>query len=401
MVIILQYCVRHNENIKAELMVHRQLPNVTLQLKAGLVAAALALAGCATQNQIAEQSTKANRAVEEAQNQVLLLNVVRAYKQRPTYLTAISKIAGPIGTATPTAALSLPFGVDAPRVFNFSPSARADAPNFDVAVLDTHNFMRGFLQPVAPGTLKVYLDQGWPAHLLLSLFIREIRRPDGTAITNAPLKRAAFEEFSADLHKLVYGCGLHIESRPVKIGPPLDATTVKANLGTLMAMQKEGMELREVSGRGYQLQKPNAMPVFAVNKTCNMKLAVAGEDRKQNGGRDEHIIVLRSPEAVLNYLGELVRAQLQGAHGDPRQTYVPQTWPGEHVPESLFVVKTGEPKAGEAVITIEYEDVTYYVPRDPAAGRSMQALSLLAQLIGLHKNAAELPTTSSVRVINP
>lgn len=377
------------------------LSGCSQRLKAAVAAAALTLCGCATQYQIAEQSTKANRAVEDAQNQVLLLNVVRAYKQRPTYLTAISKVAGPIGTATPTAALSLPFGVDAPRAFNLSPTAKADAPNFDVAVLDTHNFMRGFLQPVAPATVKVYLDQGWPAHFLLSLFIREIRRPDGSAVTNTPLNRASFDEFSGDLRRLVDMCGLHIESRPVKIGPPLDAATVKANLGTLIAMQKDGMELREIAGHAFQLQKPNALPVFTVNKTCNMKLAVAGEDGKPSGGRDEHVIVLRSPEAVLSYLGELARAQLDGVHGDAEKTYIPTAWAGDDHPEPIFVIKAGEPMSGQAVVQVEYEGSTYYVPRGASAGRSMQSLSLLAQLIGLQKNAAELPTTTSVRVINP
>lgn len=377
-------------------MAHRHV------LRALTLAASIAFAGCATQYQIAEQSSKANRAVEDAQNQVLLLNVVRAYKQRPIYLTAISKVAGPIGTATPTAALSLPFGVDAPRAFNLSPTARADVPNFDVAVLDTHNFMRGFLQPLAPATVKVYLDQGWPPHFLLSLFIREIRRPDGSAVTNEPLHAAAFEEFSADLKKLVYGCGLHIASRPVKIGPPLDAATVKANLGTLIAMQKDGMELREVSGRAFQLQKPNALPVFTVNRTCNMKLAVAGEDHaKSTAGRDEHVIVLRSTEAVLTYLGQLARAQLAGPGGVDAPRRVPRAWTSEDRAEAMFVVRRGDPAPGAAVVRVEYEGSVYYIPRGEKAGRSMQALSLLAQLIGLHKNAAELPTTTSVRVINP
>ena len=382
-------------------MVPRRLWKVTLRLSAALVAVALGLGGCASQFQIAEQSAKANRAVEDAHNQVLVLNVVRAYKQRPMYLTAISKIAGPIGTASPTAALSLPFGVDAPRAFNLSPTARADAPNFDVAVLDTHNFMRGFLQPVTPATVKHYVDQGWPAHFVLSLFIREIRRPDGSSIVNAPMVRAQYDEFSADLKKLVYGCRLGMESRPQKIGPLLDAAAVKANLGTLIAMEKDGMELREVSARTYQLQKPNAVPVFTVDRSCNMKLAVAGEDRKGRGMGNEHIIVLRSPERVLHYLGELARAELDGPRGAQRGPYTPLVWFGEGESEPLFVLKHGPPQDKEAVVTVEHEGETYYVPTGPEAGRSMHALSLVAQLIGLYKNAAELPTTTSVRILNP
>lgn len=367
---------------------------------AALLACVLGLGGCATQFQIAEQSAKANRAVEDAHNQVLLLNIVRAYKQRPMYVTAISKIAGPIGTASPAAALSLPFGVDAPRAFNISPTARADAPNFDVAVLDTHNFMRGFLQPVAPATVKHYVDQGWPVHFVLSLFIREIRRPDGTSIVNAPLVRRQFEEFNADLKKLVYGCRLGIDSRPLKIGPPLDAAAVKANFGTLIAMQRDGMELRELAGRTYQLQKPNAVPVFTVDRSCNMRLAVAGEDRRANGMGNEHIIVLRSPERVLYYLGEIARAELEGPHGGA-DMYTPRAWLGEHESEPMFVLKRGVPRDGEATVTVEHEGTTYYIPSGAEGGRSMHALSLVAQLIGLYKNAAELPTTTSVRILNP
>ena len=92
---------------------------------------------------------------------------------------------------------------------------------------------------------------------------------------------------------------------------------------------------------------------------------------------------------------------LRRAGGDAGKTYVPTAWSAAGKAEPMFVVKTGEPPHGAAVVTVEYDGATYYVPRDASAGRSMQALSLLAQLIGLHKNAAELPTTTSVRVINP
>jgi hypothetical protein len=368
---------------------------------AAVVACTLALAGCATQYQIAEQSAKANRAVEDAQNEVLLLNVVRAYKERPMYLTAISKIAGPIGTATPAAALSLPFGPDAARAFNLTSSARADAPNFDVAVLDTHNFMRGFMQPIAPATVKYYLDQGAPMHFVLSLFIREIRGPDGRGVVNDPLVRAHYERFSADLKKLVYGCGLRIESQPQRIGPPLAPAAAESSLGTLIAMQKEGMELRRLSSGAFQLQKPNAVTVFTVDQACNMKLRVAGEDGKARSALNEHIIVLRSPEAVLHYLGEVARAELAGPNDDPGHPYAPEVWLSPNHAEPMFVLERGSPQEEGAVVRVEHEGETYYVPAGEAGGRSMHALSVVSQLIGLQKNAAELPTTTSVRVIGP
>jgi hypothetical protein len=141
---------------------------------------------------IARTSRDFDLQVEQAQNQSLLANVWRAKKRSPLYLTDISKVTGTLKRDI-TLGLSLPFGHKAGYQVPLSPSTTlSNSPTFDVSVLDTQDFMRGFLSPVPPETFAYYWRQAWPPELLLHLLVREItiydvdpkRKP--VIITNYP-----------------------------------------------------------------------------------------------------------------------------------------------------------------------------------------------------------------------
>ena len=129
-------------------------------------------------------------------------------------------------------------------------------------------------------------------------------------------------------------------------------------------------------------------------------------------GETTVVFVLRSPEAMLFYLGELARAQLDGFYD---QTGVPQI-PGpmdaitvsyglSRDPQSsigkqvkLFALSKGTlPKA--VGISVEVEGQTYNVPAGSLTDRSMHVISLVSQVLMLQNKGAELPTTSSVRIV--
>src|SRR5262249_35603302 len=139
-----------------------------------------------------------NRAVENAQNASLLLNIVRAAKWRPMYLTDVSKVTGQIRRDL-TAALSVPFGkVNRGTGANYSGSARAAYavnPTFEINVLDTQDFMKGFLQPVTPTLLAYFWEQGWPRELLLHLFVLQVDVDGKPEYYNHP----RFESENSDL----------------------------------------------------------------------------------------------------------------------------------------------------------------------------------------------------------
>ncbi len=348
-----------------------------------MVAAVLAcvLGGCATQANIADQAVKANRAVEDAHNQVLVLNVVRAYKQRPMYITAITKVGGPIGTLTPSANFSLPFGGAAISNFSFNPSFSADTAIFDVAVLDTQGFMRGFLSTLEPSTVHYYLDHGWPIHFVLMLAIREIRNPDGTSLINNPRERAQFEAFSNRLKELVFDCGLNMQA---------------VTLDRRGASAAEAERLR--SARNARPQSMFALADATKSACAQFKISTFG-NREEQTASGENVFVLRSTEGILFYLGELARAQLDGTSDGDGKPYVPTTWLTRDSTQPIFVLEHSTFKPS-AAIAVQHEGEWYSVPRrGDGGGRSMQALTLVSQLIGLHKDAADLPASNSVRII--
>ena len=137
---------------------------------------------------------------------------------------------------------------------------------------------------------------------------------------------------------------------------------------------------------------------------------------------------LRSPETLLYYLGELIRVEeLQGL--------VPEVCVQNEY-EPIFVVRGPGLGCTTGIVATEFDESSYFIPRNSrkrsrnegdgagqkreqetcvphgepgkpsytsrlacASGRSMQALSLLNQLIALHKSAKDLPTTNLVRTI--
>jgi len=389
------------------------------------------LAGCASQRDFVQQAHKANIVLEEAHNQVLLLNILRAEQRRPLYFTAISEFQGPLGTASTESAFSITLGAaDANPAFTFGPTkATADRAIFKVAPLDTQEFIRGITQPVPMSVLKHYLDQGWPRPLLLSLLIRrlDIAPVDGKCPTfgglttkpqfgrcsyvNFPEDEDDFRRFQAVLAAMLRcDVGIKPGGQPTEFGPPLAGRGVN-RLADRIAAAKEGFKLTE-SGSGYMITKSPGLALTLAKKCWEdtLKSGSPSTTSDHESGRTrvfgstdtdeedrkapelEPSILIRSPEGVIYYLGELVRAARK--HGAASEVTVA----GKREP--IFVLN--ELKSGEsasAAATVEYQGASYVIPSSSVGGRSLHSLSLVAQLIGLQKKSSDLPASLSVRVI--
>ena len=112
-------------------------------------------------------------------------------------------------------------------------------------------------------------------------------------------------------------------------------------------------------------------------------------------------ITLRSPEAVMYFLGEYIRADMQGKATAPLFK-VHANWPfdadcreGEDHP--LLLVRTERPTA--AVMSVRLDGVTYYIPKAGCGSRSMEIITLVEQLVNLQKSSRDKVGTQSVRLI--
>ena len=407
-----------------------------------IVCVAASFVGCATKTQIAEQGVKANLAVEDAANQVLLLNVIRATKRRPMHFTRFQVLRGPIGIGAPAVTLPLPFGPDfATQIYNLSVTQTLDKPSFDVQIMDTQKFLQGITKPVATKTMLYYLDQGWPQQMILHIFVREFEEihADGsvTSIVNYPQNKREFAKFQKIAEGL-QGCDFLGDTDDIaaKYGPVLSRNQV-GDIEKLVAVKTAEMVLAPVDANGnktdvagqiagYQLMKITKVPIFKIVQSkqpgappCrspNLAIATSKENQMAQGGSPTTLrMQLRSPEAMVYYLGELTRAQIDGGfskEGDllrdmrPAEMGIPRVKIGfprrpDDSGEILFKVTRVEggsaSQSSRAAVRVTYDDVVYEIP-DTDAGRSMHVLSLVSQMLNLQNEGAEVPSTATVRI---
>lgn len=419
-----------------------------------LAAAVAGLVGCATQRDFYEQAVKTNIAVEEAHNRILLLNVVRAFKRQPMHFTGFGKITGPAGSVSPAFGFTIPFGPDfTNNIYQFQPSFKPDVASYEIAIYDKQEFVRGFTTRVAPSLLEYLLDQGWPAELVLHLLVRTI---DETAengrltrtYTNQPQDRKEFKEFQEWVRGAAL-CRITIENDPKPEVPVDDFVLAESNLPTgaaMLAMQEKGYVLKKKGDPDdkkpptYQLVKREVSKVLKFSDRPGAKYAcpahLANPQGAAAGTGKPSAFHLRSPEAMVYYLGELARAQLRDSFEDG----VPKgPWPvkiniayreregridcapekrqlkmeqkilslaqqqpsGCPIEANLFNVIEGPAlQDSDVMLLVQHDGVSYGIPRqDEAAGRSMHVLSLISQIIGLQKSATELPQSTTVRII--
>lgn len=433
-----------------------------LLARAAIVPCIAVLAGCATNAQLAEHIVRANLSQEDAANQLLLLNVLRAKDRHPMHFTKISTVRPAVGMGNPTFTVPMPFGPDfTTQVYNLS-AQFAIQQSVDTVVLDSQEFIRGITTPVAPGLMIYMLNQGWPQQLVLHLFVKSIEiyeeitengKPKASMVErldNSPTDQEEFARFQAAIDHLRF-CEIGLKSAlaaRIPFGPPLAGSplgnlqgiaALKAADLTLVPVDGAGKETTADAASGYQVvrdqkgvqlemsdrlasrptkcegvpfrprssdpkaatapqsfvsmigsfQDDKDAPVSRSNKVRS--LAAAGENKQYA------ILNLRSPEAMLYYLGEIARAQ--AAHPGIEGPYV-RFGPKTEAPRAvLFRIHPGGVPQGAAPVSVAYRGTTYALAPSSADDRSMHTLSLVHQILMLQNKGTETPGTTNVRIL--
>lgn len=417
--------------------------------------------GCATQKEIASQAEKGSLATEDANNRLMLLNVVRAYHRYPMHFVRFNSLRGPIGIGAPTVTVPTPFGPDfTSQIYNVSTTIKFDQPSFDLQLLDTQDFYRGLMAPIKPDLMQYFLEQGWPQQLILYLFVREIETfaADGTREEhwiNYPQNREAFDRFRRKLGEF-HGCEwtIHHENSAVKIGPPI-VIEPSTSPEKLAALKTAGVDLvpsgtNAATTLTFQIQVAKHTPqlklvpgskdrscVFLDGKTQARAMIKSVEDKDSKSDQSgTTVFTLRSVEAILYFLGEVARRQLDGTLDGQKADVVFLAYQGvrnvqpdagtsavgkasersatslqaqsasaspprqkEVVTVPLFVLERNA--SGDAAVAVSYDGARYSIPKGQSGGRSMHVLSLLTQLVALQNKGMDQPSTQAVRIVNP
>jgi hypothetical protein len=369
------------------------------------------LTGCATipKEKIVNSTTDYNVVLEKAENEMLLLNVVRGSKRHPMYFTTLSDIKGSM-LVTLNGTMSIPF-VNIQNVpgisYSISPGVTyTNNPIFDVVPLTTKEFTQGILTAVPPETFYYYWQQGWQPEMLLNLFIKSMETSTVSYPNYNPQKsdhNKAFAEFQNKLRE-IKDCKLSTEELSDPIGPEINVEDA-ANLKQLVEAQKAELTLKKtINDSGhikYQLKSPKKIHYYFECKNPDRIIEFSDTVCKWPTKADDKSVgtlCLRSAEAMLYFLGQIMRKE----EIENYTTKIEEECEGSKQSLPLFVARKATADDKNPQVAVDYEGTKYVIPRLPGydaicpSDESMHVLSLIALLIAKQTATQQLPPPTGV-----
>ncbi|HEY0511828.1 MAG TPA: hypothetical protein VGH73_07990 [Thermoanaerobaculia bacterium] len=263
-----------------------------------LTLVAILFAGCSLRSgAFVANALEYNLAVEQANNKMLLLNIIRADQRKPMYITDLAKLTGNIkldlsmGSTVDLGRRKMDIGDKVTPGVDYALN-----PTFDVNVLATQDFMQGFLSSTSKEIFAFYWEQDWPKDLLLHIFVQRVIEEDITASNPDPKSQKTFsnrphldkngklielEEFDRWVNRFLKD-DPQFERIPAKVGPCISESSL-TSLGDLVAAAKEGLGVAEVEEDRFQLQRSKPDLQFSVREIRQNKRILRNECDAQLG----------------------------------------------------------------------------------------------------------------------
>lgn len=376
----------------------------------GAAAALLAfLGGCAFAPQLQRVAVDHNRMVARTEDEITLLNIVRAAHRFPLHFTTVTQVNG-------NASVSVSGGIEAELAKGpdtFTPALGGSAssnPSFQASVLSTDKFQRGIQSPVEPELVAYYLDEGWRDELVMALLIERVEIVRNGEVVGAIVNDAAA---SSSFARLL--CTHQLVTRPTTASRPLARYDQLIDLGKLKADAADAQGRRQeieaflklLDNRAVQLSGDTLVLKGSSNSVA---LAARRTDRCEGAPVAPESASLRprfrSTLGVIYFLGEYLRAM----EASPKAVYRLPSCYGECLDQALatrplMAITSG---GGAGSVETEFLGRRYYVPRaeatslddDGSQARSLQVIAMVQQLVNLQKSADILPRSLTVTSTN-
>jgi hypothetical protein len=353
-----------------------------------------------------------HQAVEDTANNILVTNILRARDRAPLHFSDLAIVRGSLQENASVQA-TFPFGplhgTNARNSLQVGGVSLQNAPGFDLSTLDTQEFTKGILSPIDPLFIKYFLDQGTDPRVILLLFFAGLKTGDGLVLRNDPDELDQFFQYVRFVNAEHNGLYVNAYYELRSIGAPfslnmhdsfkevagLDMTKVrikkepdgKYRLYTISPDQKAAFCRylgQDPTGRArYKLLQISKGIARSGDEACsNAEVVVDPAETK----KDE--LFIRSPAAIIEYLGSLLRLQQTIGRGitlDPGRQY------------ALFELTEA---SEHPRFTIEYRGRWYSVDEASERDHTLAVLALVTQLLNSYKSAKDIPSTRSV-VVTP
>jgi hypothetical protein len=312
----------------------------------------IGLCACAVVDQYAGRAVTYNLQAEQAQEQNLLLNVVRASLRRPMQFTGLQSISGTAnasgtiggtGQAVSQRPLISLFGLAVPATSTIisntltgsmtGSGTMSGGPTFSVPVLDTQEFYQGFLNPISGQLFDLYFQFGYPHDVLFNLMIEKmiIKRLDGecrvevhTPECEMTIRNYAPEDVSLRLFQTMIGylIRLGLSTEPIievtakgKSDKASDKTSDKAS-------DKTATTAAEVKQYGFCFAPRDALDYRLINRHVLCGHPAAPLQLNASAiGRKSIITGVPIPRDLMDELyAEVIEPRLAGEFQDDRAT---------------------------------------------------------------------------------
>jgi len=398
----------------------RQFSNLLILL------AALSTGACESAVDFSQWASGYNKAIERTHNENVFINMVRAAYNRPMHFSTISVVRGN-GSVTSSITASLPF-VDflalARNGAELAPTLGVTGGfNFDMASLDTSEFISGLLTQISPTTINYYVAHGIPRELLFNLFIESLEitvNGKTQTYTNDP-NTPQHMEFTDVLNNLLK-IGFTIENVSVMspVGPTLTSEEAKNPL-RLQIIAQTGLMMRSLSAEpnaNYQIAKQVNFSRFCFTgegafREALPKSALCGAAERQvkkahqgipaestiKGLNESSInVVTRSTRDVFNYLGNLIYQQVAHPTSYRLALTSPEAKKYNYLNrgDDLFVVVKNQTRDSD-LVRVDFDGDTYSIPAGDQ-GHSALVLGIVSQVLSLSKSINSIPASSAIVV---
>jgi hypothetical protein len=382
----------------------------------------LGLAGCLGAGEFADRAVEHNRAIAEAADEVMLLNIVRAKYDRPIVYSQFSGVSenfsNNFGIGT-----SIPFGGDAGDFYNIDIATGPEQfTSLSTKPLDDKDFYQGVMRPIQVSLIRYYLDNGWPRDLVMALTVekldigeafyrrvvaesdaicaatpgsfacqriasRAIAPPsagDGRIVFyNDPRRADLFDPFH-DLALRLIVLGLSIESVNA-------AQTLRVPESAMIGLSAD--EIAKLTAMSASVKREGGdlivttyawRPALRLTQLSDTRVRVEGQ--AGTAAEVDMTASLRSPDSILFYLGAYTRG------GADAQVLIDS--PGSERWVSVFDLEGCE----DAAVEVEFDGACYGIPRT-GDHVSMKVVGFLHQVFALNKSAVEPPSTGVVQTV--
>jgi len=405
------------------------------------------LAACATA-EIRTRAVSYNEALADFGNKQILLNAVRASKRYPVYYSALGDLSanemvdGKIGGAFPFS-ISNGRHIELPG-FTLSPNLNIGSGigSFNVGNLNTADFQKAIHSEISAAFFKDFIKASWPKQLLYALMVKDIKISEDL---DREIHHQAFEN-CRKLDRQDIGLLSSHEQRSLSLCNHIKSGISELNQICSLPWPQQGRFGKAShfnSGTNYcsrldyqifvwQMRLLGARFVSTKPKTIKkvLKETVVTKDRYDHGHSGytkkelKHATIssvqlqlilgnrkfsiggkgaldLRSAHQMIQYLGQLVSAQLFA-----EQSFTPTILIGglrDYVSVPLFEVRSDPLGLISAAVRVEHEGRIYYIPKPDygqrTEARSLQVLALINQVIAFQTNRKDLPTSQTLQLV--